>query len=68
MQNASKSNEWGKIGLLKIFKLKYRRATKYFTHSVELVLPKKLGLPSLFLGNLKTLRKVLLFHAECIEI
>ena len=30
--------------------------------------PKKLGPPSLICKNLKTLKKVLLSHAECIEM
>ena len=52
----------------KLLKLKYSRETKKFSRSAELVPPKKLGPPSLIRRNFKTLTKVLLNHAECIEI
>ena len=52
----------------KLLKLKYNRETKKFSRSAELVPLKKLGPPSLIRRNFKTLTKVLLNHAECIEI
>ena len=54
-------------GFLRLLKLKYRRGTKYFSVSAELVVPRKLGAPSWICGNLESLRKLLLNHAECIE-
>ena len=53
-----------RIWVVKTFKIEIQKGgTKYFSVSVELVSPRKLGPPSLICRNLKSLRKLLLDHA-----
>ena len=56
------------FGSVKLLKLKYRRGDQIIQTLRKIVSPQKLGPPSLISRNFKTLRKVLLNHAECIEI
>ena len=53
---------------IKLLKLKYRRGDQIIQTFCKIGSPQKLGPPSLICRNFKTLRKVLLNHAECIEI
>ena len=55
-------------GSIKLSKLKYGRGDKIIQTLCRIGSPKKLAPPSLICRNLKTLSKVLLNHAECIEI
>ena len=52
----------------KLLKFKYTRGDQIFQSFCKIGLPQKLGPPYLIRRNLKTLRKVLLNHAQCIEI
>ena len=56
------------FGSRKLLKLKYRREDQIIQTFCRIGSPQKLGTPSLICRNLKTLIKVLLNHAECIEI
>ena len=56
------------FGSIKLLKLKYRRGDQIIQTFCKIGSPQKLGAPSLICRNFKTLRKVLLNHAECIEI
>ena len=51
-----------------LLKFKYRRGDQIIQTSFKICSPQKLGPPSLTFRNFKTLRKVLLNHAVCIEI
>ena len=53
---------------LNFFKLKYRSDDQIIQRFFRIGSPKKLGPPSLIFWNLNTFRKLLLNHAECIEI
>ena len=52
----------------KLLKLKYRRGDKIIGTFCKIGSPQKLGPPSLICRNFKTVRKVLLNHAEYIEM
>ena len=56
------------FGTKKLLKLKYRRGDQIIMTLCEIGSPQKLGPPSLICRYFKTLRKVFLNHAECIEI
>ena len=56
------------FGSRKLFKLKSRTGYQLIQTFCKIGLPQMLGPPSLFCGKFKTLRKVLLNHAECIDI
>ena len=56
------------FGSRKLLKLKYRRGDQIIQTFCKIGSPQKLGPPSLICRNFKTLKKVLLNHAECIEI
>ena len=56
------------FGSIKLLKLKYRRGDQIIQTFCKIGSPQKLGPPSLICRNFKTLKKVLLNHAECIEI
>ena len=62
--NLMRDNEFGSIKLLK---LKYRRGHQIIQTFCKMGSPQKLGPPSLICWTFKTLWKVLLDHAECIE-
>ena len=53
---------------VKLLKLKYRRGDQIIQTLCKIGFPKKLGRPSLISRNFKTLKRVLVTHAECIEI
>ena len=53
---------------IKLLKLKYRTGDQIIQTFWKIGSPQKLGRPSLICRNFKTLQKVLLNHAECIEI
>ena len=55
------------FGSLKVLKLKYRRGDKIIQPFCRTGSPQEIGSPTLIDGNLKSLRKVLVNHAECIE-
>ena len=57
-----------KFGSIKILKLKYRKGDQIIQTFGKIGSTQKLGPPSIICRNFKTLRKVLLNHAECIEI
>ena len=56
------------FGSIKLLKLKYRKGDQIIQTFCKIGSPKKLGPPSLIWGNFRTLRKVLLNHAEYIEM
>ena len=56
------------FGSIKLLKLKYRRAEQKIQTFSKIGSTQKLGAPSLICRKFKTLRKVPLNHAECIEI
>ena len=56
------------IMTIKFLKLKYRRGDQIIQNFCKIGFPQKLGPPSLISRNFKTLRKLLLNHAECIQI
>ena len=56
------------FGSKKLLKLKYRRGDQIIQTFCKIGSPQKLGPPSLICTNLKTLREVLLNHAEYIEM
>ena len=56
------------FGPTKLLKLKYRREGQIIQTFCKIGSAQNLGPPSLIGRNFKTLRKVLLNHAECIEI
>ena len=68
MQNFLKSNEWRKVWVHKTFKIEAKRAEPNNSDNLQNLLPPEFRYPSLFFRNLKTLRKLLLDHVECIEI
>ena len=60
-----------KLGSIKLLKLKYKRRDQMIQTFWKIVSPQKLDRPPsppLICRNLKTLRKKLLNHAECIQI
>ena len=57
-----------KFWCIKLLKLKDRRGDQIIQTFMKIGSSQKLGLPSLISKNFKTLRKVLLNRAECIEI
>ena len=56
------------FGSRKLLKLKYRRVDQIIQTFCKIDFPQKFGTPSLICRNFKTLRKVLLIHAEYIEM
>ena len=52
----------------KVLKLKSRRGDQIIQTFCKIGSPQKLGPPCLICGNFKTLRKVLLIRAKCIEM
>ena len=56
------------FGSIKLLKLKYRRGDQIIQNFCKIGSPQKLGPRSLICRNFKALKKVLLNHAECIEI
>ena len=56
------------FGSVKLLKLKYRRVDQIIQTFCKIGSPQKLGPASLICRNFKTLKKVLLNQAECIEI
>ena len=56
------------IGSLKLLKLKYRRVGQITQPFYRIGSTQKLGPPSLICRNPKTLIKVVINYAECIEI
>ena len=56
------------FGSIKLLKLKYRRGDQIIQTFCKSGVPQKLGSPSLIWRPLNILRKLLLNHAECIEI
>ena len=57
-----------KFGFIKLLKLKYRRGDEVIQTFYKIGSPQKLDFSAIIWRNLKTLRKVPLNHAECIEI
>ena len=57
-----------KFESLKLLKLKYRRGDQIIQTFYKIGSDQKLGPPSLICRNFKNLRKILMNHAECIEI
>ena len=57
-----------KISRLKVLKLKYRRVDEIIQTFFKIGSLKKLGPPTLICRNFKTVTKLFLNHAECIEI
>ena len=55
------------FGSRKLLKLKYRRGDQIIQTFCKIGSPQKLGPPSLICRYFKTLRKVLLNHAECMR-
>ena len=68
MQNALKSNEWRRIWVLETFKIEIQKGRPNNSAFCGMDSPKKLGPASLIFRNLKSLRKLLLSHADCIQI
>ena len=56
------------FGSIKLLKLKYRMGDQIFQTFCKIGSPQRLGPPSLICTNSKTMQKVLLNQAECIEI
>ena len=56
------------IGSLNILKLKYRRVDQIIQTFCKIGSPQKFGSPSLICENFKSLRKLLLNYAKCIEV
>ena len=72
-QNESSKMHWNlmnhkEVGSLKILKLICRIGQQIIQTFWKIGFPQKLGRPSLISRNLKTLRKVLLNHAQYIEM
>ena len=57
-----------KFGPLKLLKLKCRRGDQMIQSFCRIGPSHEIRYPSLICGNFKSLRKVVLNHAECIEI
>ena len=57
-----------KFGPITLTKLKYSRGGQIILTFYKIGSPQKLDPSPLIYGTLRTLRKVLLNHAECIEI
>ena len=53
---------------IKLLRLKYRREEQIIQTFCKIGSPQKSGNPSVICRNIKTLRKVLRNHTECIEI
>ena len=69
MQNTLESKEWGRILALKTFKIEIQKRGANNSAVLQNWFPlKKLGPLFFNLWNLESLRKVLLNHAEYIEI
>ena len=73
MQDALKSNEWQWIWVYKTFKIEIQGrggggVDQIIQTFCKIDSPQKLGPLSLICKYLKTMRKVLLHHAECIKI
>ena len=56
------------FGSIELLRLKYRRGDQIIQTFCKIGSPQKLGPPSLICTNFRTLRKVLLNHAEYIEM
>ena len=56
------------FGSRKLVKLKYRRGHQMIQKFCKIGSPQKLGPPSLICRNFRTLRKVLVIHAEVTEL
>ena len=68
MHNALKSNEWQSIWVYKTFEIQIQKGVQTIQTFCKIDFPQKLGVPSLTCRHFKTLKKVLLNHAECIKI
>ena len=68
MQTALKSNEWRRISVHKTFVTEIEKGDQIIQTFCRIGSPEKLGPHFLICRNFKTLRKVLLNHAEGIEI
>ena len=64
MQNAWNLKNDDGFGSIKLLKLKYTRGDEIIQTFYKFGSTQKLGHPSLICGHFKTLRKVLLNHAE----
>ena len=67
MQNALKANEWWRIWVHKTFKIEIEKGDQIIQTFFKIGSPQKLCPLSLICRNFKTLQKVLLDDAECIE-
>ena len=69
MQKWLKSNEWGRIWVHITFMIEIQKEGDQIIQTFcKIGSPQKLGPPSLIWKNFRTLRKVLLIHAEMTEI
>ena len=59
---------YNEFGSIKLLKSKYRMGDQIIQIFWKIGFPQKLGLPYFICTNFKTLQKVLLNHAECIQI
>ena len=69
MQNDLKSNEWQRVLIVKTFKIEIQKRGRNSSPLLQNWFPPRdyVRLPLSF-GNLKSLRKVLFNHVQCIEI
>ena len=68
MKNALKYNEWRWIWVYKTFKIEIQKGGPKNLDFLQSWFPQELGPPCLIWRNYNTLKKVLMSHAECIEI
>ena len=68
MQNALKPHEWQRIWVLKTFKIEMQKEQPNNSVVLQNWFPQEIRFPLFNLRNFKSLKKVLLDHAECIEI
>ena len=68
MQNGLKSNEWRRISFKRIFKIEKQKGGPNNSDILQNWFPPEVISRILIYTNLKTLRKVLLNHAEDIEM
>ena len=68
MQNTLKCNEQQRVWVWKTFKIEIQKGDQIIQTFCKIGSPQKLDPPSLIFTNLKTLRKVLLNHAEYIDM
>ena len=68
MKNALTSNEWWLIWVHKTFKIEIQKGVANNSDFLQNWVPPEIRSPSLICRIFKTLKKVLLKHAECIEI